>query len=279
MARRTPRDRGRTRWFHRDHGILRPRAGMRLRRVCARGPARLSRRGKRSRTRPGPGQGSGHWPIDARRRAPRRGDARAARVPPRREQHARVVCRARRALERRVCRIRLSCCSSTNPLWSRGAAAIRRSIASPPSTCCRARSPRSTASRACTCAVMVISGSRSRPVRKCSASKSVRDSYATRSHSAASSTATAGSHGERFPPTDRSANPPTSTGADSRRCGANSRAEVAIRFPSRARGIITPACGLAGYGASQAERVLGIARELAARVHDQAVAARLTLGA
>ena len=49
--------------------------------------------------------------------------------------------------------------------------------------------------------------------------------------------------------------------------------------PLRARGIITPACGLAGYGASQAERVLGIARELAARVHDQAVAARLTLGA
>jgi hypothetical protein len=47
----------------------------------------------------------------------------------------------------------------------------------------------------------------------------------------------------------------------------------------RARGIITPACGLAGYGATQAERVLGIARELAARVHDQAVAARLTLGA
>jgi hypothetical protein len=49
--------------------------------------------------------------------------------------------------------------------------------------------------------------------------------------------------------------------------------------PLRARGIITPACGLAGYGATQAERVLGIARELAARVHDQAVAARLTLGA
>jgi len=49
--------------------------------------------------------------------------------------------------------------------------------------------------------------------------------------------------------------------------------------PLRSRGLITPACGLAGYGASQAERVLGIARELAARVHDQAVAARLTLGA
>jgi len=49
--------------------------------------------------------------------------------------------------------------------------------------------------------------------------------------------------------------------------------------PLRTRGLITPACGLAGYGASQAERVLGIARELAARVHDQAVAARLSLGA
>jgi hypothetical protein len=34
-----------------------------------------------------------------------------------------------------------------------------------------------------------------------------------------------------------------------------------------------------GLRCSQAERVLGIARELAARVHDQAVAARLTLGA
>ena len=49
--------------------------------------------------------------------------------------------------------------------------------------------------------------------------------------------------------------------------------------PLRTRGMITPACGLAGYGASQAERLLGIARELAARVHDQAVAARLMLGA
>jgi hypothetical protein len=49
--------------------------------------------------------------------------------------------------------------------------------------------------------------------------------------------------------------------------------------PLRTRGMITPACGLAGYGASQAERLLGLARELAARVHDQAVAARLMLGA
>jgi hypothetical protein len=49
--------------------------------------------------------------------------------------------------------------------------------------------------------------------------------------------------------------------------------------PLRTRGMITPACGLAGYGATQAERLLGIARELAARVHDQAVAARLMLGA
>lgn len=49
--------------------------------------------------------------------------------------------------------------------------------------------------------------------------------------------------------------------------------------PLRTRGLVTPACGLAGHGASQAERVLGLTRELASRVHDQAVAARLTLGA
>ena len=67
---------------------------------------------------------------------------------------------------------------------------------------------------------------------------------------------------------------------------ANSRAMPSTRsaceapYPARPHaGVITPVCGLAGYGASQAERVLGIARELAARVHDQAVAARLTLGA
>jgi len=49
--------------------------------------------------------------------------------------------------------------------------------------------------------------------------------------------------------------------------------------PLRTRGLVTPACGLAGYGPSQAERVLGLAHELAARVHDQAIAARLSLGA
>jgi hypothetical protein len=49
--------------------------------------------------------------------------------------------------------------------------------------------------------------------------------------------------------------------------------------PLRTRGMITPACGLAGYGATQAERLLSVARELAGRVHDQAVAARLMLGA
>ena len=47
----------------------------------------------------------------------------------------------------------------------------------------------------------------------------------------------------------------------------------------RTRGLVTPACGLAGYGASQAERVLGIAHELSGRVHDQSLAARMTLGA
>ena len=95
----------------------------------------------------------------------------------------------------------------------------------------------------------------------------------------ASSTATVGSRGARCPPTGRSANRPIRTGVRSRRSGASSRGAGAIPCRCARAGMITPACGLAGYGASQAERVLGIARELAARVHDQAVAARLTLGA
>jgi hypothetical protein len=47
----------------------------------------------------------------------------------------------------------------------------------------------------------------------------------------------------------------------------------------RRQGIVTPACGLAGHGASQAERALRLAAEIAGRVHDQAVAARLSVGA
>jgi hypothetical protein len=47
----------------------------------------------------------------------------------------------------------------------------------------------------------------------------------------------------------------------------------------RTRGIITPACGLAGHGLTQADRALRFAADLAGRVGDQAVAARLTVGA
>ena len=47
----------------------------------------------------------------------------------------------------------------------------------------------------------------------------------------------------------------------------------------RTQSVVTPACGLAGHGATQAEHALRLARELADRVHDQAIAARLTLGA
>jgi hypothetical protein len=47
----------------------------------------------------------------------------------------------------------------------------------------------------------------------------------------------------------------------------------------RTQAVITPACGLAGHGLSQAARALRLAAELADRIHDQTVAARLTLGA
>lgn len=47
----------------------------------------------------------------------------------------------------------------------------------------------------------------------------------------------------------------------------------------RSQAIITPACGLAGHGPSQAERALRLARELAIRVFDQVAATKLTVGA
>ncbi len=47
----------------------------------------------------------------------------------------------------------------------------------------------------------------------------------------------------------------------------------------RTQAVVTPACGLAGHGPTQAERALGLARAVADRVHDHAVGARLTLGA
>jgi hypothetical protein len=47
----------------------------------------------------------------------------------------------------------------------------------------------------------------------------------------------------------------------------------------RTQALITPACGLAGHGPTQARRALELTRTLAERVGDQAVATRLTVGA
>jgi len=47
----------------------------------------------------------------------------------------------------------------------------------------------------------------------------------------------------------------------------------------RAQALVAPACGLAGHGASQAERALMLAREIGDRVHDQAAATKLAVGA
>lgn len=47
----------------------------------------------------------------------------------------------------------------------------------------------------------------------------------------------------------------------------------------RTQALITPACGLAGHGVSQAARALKLASTIATRVTDQAVAARLSAGA
>lgn len=47
----------------------------------------------------------------------------------------------------------------------------------------------------------------------------------------------------------------------------------------RAQALVAPACGLAGHGASQAERALLLAREIGNRVHDHAAATKLAVGA
>ncbi|MET1001205.1 MAG: hypothetical protein ABWZ15_05290 [Acidimicrobiia bacterium] len=47
----------------------------------------------------------------------------------------------------------------------------------------------------------------------------------------------------------------------------------------RTHALVTPACGLAGHGPSQAERAMLLARELGNRVHDQAAATKLSIGA
>jgi hypothetical protein len=47
----------------------------------------------------------------------------------------------------------------------------------------------------------------------------------------------------------------------------------------RTQALVTPACGLTGHGEEQAEHLLCLARQMAHRVHDHAVAARLTVGA
>jgi len=50
-------------------------------------------------------------------------------------------------------------------------------------------------------------------------------------------------------------------------------------LPLRERALVTPACGLAGHGPSQAERVLTLTAQLGERVRDQATSRRLTIGA
>ena len=50
-------------------------------------------------------------------------------------------------------------------------------------------------------------------------------------------------------------------------------------LPLRERALVTPACGLAGHGPSQAERVLTLTAQLGERVREQATTRRLTIGA
>jgi hypothetical protein len=60
-------------------------------------------------------------------------------------------------------------------------------------------------------------------------------------------------------------------------CELTRRGCAPIRL--RAQALVAPACGLAGHGASQAERAMVLAREIGNRVHDHAAATKLSVGA
>jgi hypothetical protein len=60
-------------------------------------------------------------------------------------------------------------------------------------------------------------------------------------------------------------------------CELTKRGCDPIRLRNQA--LVTPACGLAGHGPSQAERALRLAREIGNRVLDQSAATRLSVGA
>jgi hypothetical protein len=47
----------------------------------------------------------------------------------------------------------------------------------------------------------------------------------------------------------------------------------------RERALVTPACGLAGHGPSQADRALHLTAQLGERVRERAASRRLTIGA
>jgi hypothetical protein len=47
----------------------------------------------------------------------------------------------------------------------------------------------------------------------------------------------------------------------------------------RTHALVTPACGLAGHGVSQAARALRMTKTLSDRVADQAAASRFSVGA
>ena len=115
--------------------------------------------------------------------------------------------------------------------------------------------------------------------RACSAFRSRTRSSRTPTCSPATSTPTAGSRGARSRPTVRSATPPTRSGAGSSRCGASSPAAAATRCGCAPAGSSRPRAASPGHGLTQADRALRLAAEIAGRVGDQSVAARLTVGA
>ena len=256
------------------------RTRLRLRGRRSRRPADVPRRRRRPREAAGPGEGAGHGAPHAGHRVARGGCPGAACVPPRRRGHARRGRSRSRSWSTAAlpgAGLVLFFDEPALVSWQRGDEPLDRESAIDVLSGALAAVDCVTGVHVCGDGDVALgAGSGSRGARRRGERRSRPAHRVARPLPRRRRLDRVG-RGAR--PTGRSGNRPIRTGARSRACWCELTRRGCDPVPLRTRGLITPACGLAGYGASQAERVLGIARELAARVHDQAVAARLTLGA
>ena len=208
---------------------VRPRARCVFDEPRPRRAARVPRRRERARTRTGARQGSGHRALDARvsRCSPRAFRSSARSGAPQRSP--RVVGGDRGAVRTLVCRRHPVVLFFDEPAlvaWRRGNAPLDRESAIDVLSGALAAVDCVTGVHVCGDGDLGLALESGPQVLGVEVSEAlVRDAIGA---AVASSTATVGLRGARFPPTGRSANRPTSTGVDWRWSGASSRVAGAI---------------------------------------------------